>query len=471
MRINYRVLSLALLLSLSRAGLGQTAPAPTREDSLKGRIWTATARRVWTDEKATPPATTWATGTEFSKWVLTQQNDKAELGSLWKAVRDQVGKDQPATPAQLAKAILAEINKRKTTKTGALAKVNLQSLQADLEPFVPAGSTASAVVEAADSATPAAAQSASTSHTVAEDENPAPEVRALPAAATYTSQPLEPRYFGMPPALAGALLTLLGALLGFGIASNRSKSKRRHHRHHSSPTSLAEPETSPDMNPVEFRKLENQNRLLRNELQQIKKQLADLQKQLAGAPATAAVPAPAAAAHISATSLAAAAAAAQAAETPPPPTTGTPTPPETVNETDDELFSVTLTVPKGIAKPATPAPATAQAGASQPAATRYGPVQESAFLEERKIVDSPLPQLALMLTVNPRNPDQASFTLNPNVDQARLIGDGLTRLQKFFDYDPPLGGRITLVTAAAPGQLQRQADGWQVVQRARLNIS
>jgi hypothetical protein len=264
---------------------------------------------------------------------------------------------------------------------------------------------------------------------------------------------------------------LLGALLGFGIASNRSKNKRRHHRPHSSSTSLAEPETSPDMNPVEFRKLENQNKLLRNELQQIKKQLADLQKQLSGAPATPSIPAPAAAAHISATSLAAAAAAAQAAETPPTPTTSTSAPLETTPETDDALFSVTLTVPKGVSKSAMPAPAAAQPAAPQSAATRYGPVQESAFLEERKIVDAPLPQLALMLTVNPRNPDQASFTLNPNVDQARLIGDGLTRLQKFFDYDPPLGGRITLVTAAAPGQLQRQADGWQVVQRARLNIS
>jgi hypothetical protein len=449
MRINYRVLSVALLLSLSRAGLGQTAPAPTHEDSLKGRIWTATARRVWTDEKATPPATTWATGTDFSKWVLTQQNDKAELGSLWKAVRDQVGKDQPATPAQLAKAILTEINKRKTTKTGALAKVNLQSLQVDLEPFVPAGSTASAVVEAADSATPAAAQPTSTSHTVAEDENPAPEVRALPAAATYTSQPLEPRYFGMPPALAGALLTLLGALLGFGIASNRSKNKRRHHRHHSSPTSLAEPETSPDMTSLEYRKLQTQNENLSKQLQQVKKQLAELQKQQPAAPTVASVPAPAAAAHISTTSLMAAAAAAQAAETPPPVAAA---PPVAEEVSIEELVGAQPTAP-------------------QPAATRYGPVQETPFVEERKIVDSPLPQLALMLTVNPRNPDQASFTLNPNVDQARLIGDGLTRLQKFFDYDPPLGGRITLVTAAASGQLQRQADGWQVVQRARLNIS
>jgi hypothetical protein len=454
---------LTLLLSLSQVGLGQIAPATTRDDSVKGQIWTATARRVWADEKATPPATKWATGSDFSKWVLTQQNDKAELGSLWKSVLTRVGKGQPATPTQVVQAIISEVSQRKAQKTGALAKVNLQSLQVDLEPFVPAGSTTSAVVAAADSSTPAAAQSASTSRTVVEDENPAPEVRALPAAATYTSQPLEPRYFGMPPALAGVVLTLLGAALGYGIASNRSKSKRRH-RHHSSSPSLAEPETFPDMNPVEFRKLENQNKLLRNELQQIKKQLADLQKQLSGAPATA--PAPAAAAHISATSLAAAAATAQAVENPPTPTTSVSAPPETNKETDDELFSVTLTVPKGISKPATPPPA-----APQPAATRYGPVQESAFLEERKIVDSPLPQLALMLTVNPLNPDQASFTLNPNVDQARLIGDGLKRLQKFFDHDPPVGNRINMITAAAPGQLQRQADGWQVVQRARLNIS
>ncbi|RYY13324.1 MAG: hypothetical protein EOO36_16030, partial [Cytophagaceae bacterium] len=311
-RINYQVLSLALLLSMSRIGLGQTTPAPTREDSLKGRIWTATARRVWADEKATPAATKWATGTDFSKWVLTQQNDKAELGSLWKAVRDQVGKDQPATPAQLAKAILTEINKRKTSKTGALAKVNLQSLQVDLEPFVPAGSTTSAVVEAADSATPATAQPASASPTVAEDENPAPEVRALPAAPTYTSQPLEPRYFGMPPALAGTVLMLLGAVLGYAIASNRSKSRRKHHRHHSSSPSPAESEISSDMNPVEYRKLQNQNQQLRKELQQIKQQLSELQKQLTGTPAAPSVPAPAAAAPISATSLAAAAAAAGA---------------------------------------------------------------------------------------------------------------------------------------------------------------
>jgi hypothetical protein len=463
----HRILSLTILLGVCRVGLGQTAPAPTHEDSTKGQIWTATARRVWADEKATAPATKWATGTDFSKWVLTQPNDKAELGSLWKAVRDQVGKDQPATPAQLAKAILTEITKRKASKTGALAKVNLQSLQVDLEPFVPAGSTSSAVAQAVDSTTPAATQPASASRTVAEDENPAPEGQVQPAP-SYTVQPAEPRYFGMPPGLAGAVLAILGALLGFGIATSRLKSKR-HHRQRTTPTPPPESETSSVMTSPEYRKLYKQNENLTKQLSQLTKEVADLKKQLAGAltkDAPVATSAPAAAAHISNTSLAAAAAAAQASETPPPVVSASP---EATSETDDALFSVTLTVPKGISK--APAPDASQSATPQPAATRYGPVQESAFLEERKIVDAPLPQLALMLTVNPRNPDQASFTLNPNVDQARLIGDGLTRLQKFFDYDPPLGGRITLVAAAAPGQLQRQADGWQVVQRARLNIS
>ncbi|WP_207190718.1 hypothetical protein [Hymenobacter lapidiphilus] len=103
--------------------------------------------------------------------------------------------------------------------------------------------------------------------------------------------------------------------------------------------------------------------------------------------------------------------------------------------------------------------------------TRYGPVQETPFLEERKLTNNPLPRLALMLTVQSQQPDQASFTLNPHVDQEMLIGDGLNRLQQFFDYDPPLGGRINAVKAASPGILQRQADGWQVLERARLVIT
>jgi hypothetical protein len=125
---------------------------------------------------------------------------------------------------------------------------------------------------------------------------------------------------------------------------------------------------------------------------------------------------------------------------------------------DDDLLHVAPLAELPVERPAQPQ-----------AVTRYGPVQETPFLEDRKIADMALPQLALMLTMHPNQPDQASFTLNPQVNQAMLIGDGLNRLQKFFEYDPPTG-RISSVTAAAPGRLQRQADGWQVVERARLTI-
>lgn len=416
MQINYRVLGLALLLSVSRVGLGQTAT--TREDSVKGQIWTATARRVWADEKVTSPAAKWATGADFNKWVLTQKPDRTELGSLFSAVLTRVGKGQPATPTQVVQAILSEVSQRKTHKTGALAKVNLQSLQVDLSPFVPATSTTSALVAAADSASPAAAQPAGAAHTVAENQSPAPEVQTPTTAPTYSTQPLEPRYFGLPPALAGVALALLGALIGAGIASARQRTTRPRHRHHAHATP-AEPDSTSIMNSPEYRKLQKQNQTLNTQLHRIQQQLTDLQARVPGA-----------------TLL---------------------TPPPAVE----------------ISSAAEEAPAEDLVGAAPalPSATRYGPVQETPFVEERKIVDSPLPQLALMLTVNPRNPDQATFTLNPQVDQARLIGDGLTRLQKFFDYDPPLGGRISSVAAIKPGRLQRHDSGWQVIERARLAIS
>lgn len=136
-----------------------------------------------------------------------------------------------------------------------------------------------------------------------------------------------------------------------------------------------------------------------------------------------------------------------------------------------EAIAPTLAEPVATAELAPVEPTPPEPAPPLPAATRYGPVQETPFVEERKIVEVPLPQLALMLTINPQQPDQASFTLNPQVNQTMLIGDGLNRLQKFFDYDPPLGGRISAVAAATPGTLQRHADGWQVVARARLLIS
>lgn len=448
MQISYRVLSLALLLSLSRVGAAQTAP--TREDSLKGRIWTATARRVWADEKVDAPIKAWATGTDFSKWALTQKPDKTELGSLFSAVLNRVGQGQPASPAQVAQTILAEVSQRTASKTGALRKINIQALQADLKPFVAAASASPATTDAGNPATTSAASDAgSTTVTAVPGASgltalpadtarpPAPQQPATPA---FISTPAEPRYLGLPPSMAGLALLLLGGLLGLGLARvmRPSGRRRRHHQHHEDPA-LAEPDSSAIMNSQEYRKLQKQNQNLNTQLHRLQQQLAELQAQVTGQPA--ATP--------------------KAINLGKKPATATPTP-----------AAPTVTAPPIAPVPAPELSVEELVGAAPtPAATRYGPVQEMPFLEDRKIVDSPLPQLALMLTVNPRDPSQATFTLNPQVDQARLIGDGLTRLQKFFDYDPPLGGRISSVAAVRPGRLQRQDSGWQVVERARLAIS
>ncbi len=438
-----RALSLLVLLSLSQAGLAQTIP--TREDSLKGRIWTATARRVWADEKVDAPLKAWPTGSDFNKWVLTQKPDKTELGSLFGAVLTRVGPGQPASPAQVAQAILAEVSQRKASKTGALAKVNVPALQADLQPFAATVGTPTAGAADSSTAAPATSSAAGTGSTVVTAVPGATGLTALPADTArppaptrqpatpeFTSTPVEPRYFGLPANLAGLALLLAGGLLGLGLARSMSPRRRRPHDH----AEATEPDSTAIMNSQEYRKLTNQNQTLHAEVRRLQEQVKELTARLGDASAT---PPKAASAKASRTT---------------PPTTIAAAPAPAELPSIEELVGAPTDAP-------TPAPA----------ATRYGPVQETPFLEERKIVDSPLPQLALMLTVNPRDPSQATFTLNPQVDQARLIGDGLTRLQKFFDYDPPLGGRITSVAAVRPGRLQRHESGWQVVERARLAIS
>lgn len=100
---------------------------------------------------------------------------------------------------------------------------------------------------------------------------------------------------------------------------------------------------------------------------------------------------------------------------------------------------------------------------------RYAPAQEGGFIEERKVVTDALPQLPIMLTVDLRIPDRATFILNPYVNQAKLIGDGLEQLRDYFDFTLP-AGKIASVTAAEAGQLRRQYDGWEVIRPAQLLV-
>lgn len=428
MRISYRTARWVVgagLLGLGRVGAAQTAPTP--DDSLKGRLWTATAERIWADTRPRQkqPAP-WPTVQAFEKWLQANPADKSELGLLHADVVSSFGAGTRATGVEVAQAIIGQLNQRQQSRKGHLARVQVSMLGADLAPLAQgrAGAASAAPNPTTGTTTVSALPGPNGSVTVLPanpDSITNPRNRAAEPVAGFTAEPAPPRYFGLTPLQAAGLLLLLGGLGGIAIGRNMRRSGRGRRHSAGRPTPSVEPATSSVMNSPEYRKLHQQNINLQADLRQLKKQVADLQAKLTGAPPT-----------------------------PPPATEAAPAP-------------APLTVEELVGAPPAPAPT--------PLATRYGPVQETPFVEERKLVDAPLPQLALMLTVSPTHPDQASFTLNPQVDQARLIGDGLARLQKFFDYDPPLGGRITAVAAVRPGRLQRQASGWQVVERARLAIS
>ncbi|MBC8082368.1 MAG: hypothetical protein H7Z21_04095, partial [Hymenobacter sp.] len=136
MWIRCRVAGLMVGLTLLGAGremAGQNLPPPTREDSLKGQIWTAAARRLWADTRQKQPQPKpWATGTDFTRWALAQQDDKPELNSLRGAVIKRIGQGQTGTAGQVAEAILDEIAQRHSTRTGTLARIDAVTLATDL---------------------------------------------------------------------------------------------------------------------------------------------------------------------------------------------------------------------------------------------------------------------------------------------------------------------------------------------------
>ena len=447
MTTRYRMigwLGLLGLLELSRPLLGQNVPVAATattaapDEQQKGQLWTATAQRVWADShQKTPAPPAWKTAGEFESWINNNPGPagKSELGLLRGAVIARIGKGQTGSASQVAQAILAEITQRRQQKMGALGRVNPETLRADLGKIVPLTATTTAPATPDSMGQPAAATdtapAASTTSNAAQmvnDSTPKPDTldESLPNEAyPRPAAAAEPTFWGMSPYVAATVFGVLGMILGAGLYALTRPKRRR--RSHSPSSSSPEPDSNSVMYSKEYQALRLENDKLKTRIFHLEQKLAALEAQ-------------------------------SAPMAPPPAEFGAE--PET-----DDLFQVTPAAAPEVAPPeVAPAPAAASS-----VLTLYGPVQETPFLEERKIVDSPLPQLALMLTIDPRRPEQASFTLNPQVNQIMLIGDGLNRLQKFFDYDMPMG-RISSVTAAAPGKLQRQADGWQVVERARLTI-
>lgn len=438
-----------ILLFRSQSAWAQNIPASGADSELKGKIWTATANRIWVDIKPAKQKqpVAWATDEAFRKWRDTNPNDKSGLGLLWGAVAKKIRaeqKDRPATPVQVAQGILTELGEKRP-RNNAWAKIDVAALRTDLGKIVPLTGAVPAtaapvapapkqevvpapavtpVTPAATATAPAARQEEDADSALENSAAAQPAISKENAGSTsYIYQHPEQAMLG-----AGLLGVILGAIIMIVFRGKSSRSGRSHH-------SDAEKGSTNYAGQTAY--LSEQELHWRNQNAELRKKIVELERKIT-AFETAAAPDTA------------------------PPSPAQVDPPLLVLPSPEEIAGLTPEAPE---VPLEPVPDPVPAAP----APRYGPVQETAFIEERKIVDAPLPQLALMLTPDPHNPDRASFTLNPQVNQTMLIGDGLTRLQKFFDYDPPVG-RITTVTAAEAGQLQRQADGWQVVERARLLV-
>ena len=74
----------------------------------------------------------------------------------------------------------------------------------------------------------------------------------------------------------------------------------------------------------------------------------------------------------------------------------------------------------------------------------------------------------LLIEPDPTNPDRASFGLNPDVDQVWMTGIGFPAFRDYFEDASFVGAKS--LSAARPGQLKRQGNGWQVDTKARLNV-
>jgi hypothetical protein len=101
-----------------------------------------------------------------------------------------------------------------------------------------------------------------------------------------------------------------------------------------------------------------------------------------------------------------------------------------------------------------------------PAYELYAPTTDTGIVETRKLMSSDNPHLNMAMAAT------GEFGINPNVNQQRLLGDGLSTLSKFFDYALPTSGhKIAHVGLAEPGKLEKTEQGWKVVTKGKLAIT
>ncbi|MBC7449553.1 MAG: hypothetical protein H7330_15990 [Hymenobacteraceae bacterium] len=100
--------------------------------------------------------------------------------------------------------------------------------------------------------------------------------------------------------------------------------------------------------------------------------------------------------------------------------------------------------------------------------THYAPALEVNFLEDRLLNPQPLEHLPIELTIDPAHPDRARFVLNPRVDRALIVGDGVGRLSEFFAFERP--DKVRTLRPGPAGELRREDGGWRVIHKAGLEL-
>jgi hypothetical protein len=112
------------------------------------------------------------------------------------------------------------------------------------------------------------------------------------------------------------------------------------------------------------------------------------------------------------------------------------------------------------------APTQDQPFTAYPAYTNYAPSTENGIIDSRKATQAPIPQMNIGIT------EKGEFGINPEVNQQRLIGDGISSLSKYFEYEMPTSGfKIAHVGLAAPGQMKQTEQGWEVVTKGQLALT
>lgn len=416
--MRHLLFSLFLLCSALSASLARQPHSnakPQDADRAKAQIWYTTACYIWEikpDKAPKPKPSEWHTVDEFKKWYISApgKSDKSGFISLKNKV---FGENQSYEIAQLVDTIVSKVsrdrNELSSVKSSELRKRldALPEIQADLK---------AKKVTAKSSAHPSEPPIAPVD-TDAMNPTPIAGETTGRKADNTTDDDLPKEYAWYWMFLVGSLGLVSGFVAGFFIAKRPPNSVQ--------PTSTRTPSASPDETTT------GNGLLLQKQLDEAKKRHEELRsKETAWK-------------QLEADLQAELNRVRQLLEQN---TTATSAPVEA-------LYSTPIQQPVAAVAPA-------------PRPKLYASAAPSGFLE--RVETEPSSRAVLLVEPDPANPDRADFGLNPDVDQVWMIGIGFPAFRDYFEDVSFVGAKN--LSAAQAGLLKRQGNGWQVENKARLNV-